>query len=297
MWNSPRQEKRLTSAEINFLIRCAGDVGRRLVDETEVGTDSVWVPALDRMGAGERALAVRQVVANATNPAAPAAASTAWEEGVIDFLVREFFDGLSRAFECRDEYREGDAFLQKCINEDKALLLALGVELAGDDEDALDDATETVLDIFLWDRDYQMESVVQDAQPAMSEKAKKQLGISDDYYLNPGPSGTKMDEADALAWLNCLFEYATESDEWKREHSGHDEKTIKAFLAEKHQAQLATLHTGAPAWLDASARARLQEAGLLGDCFPLVCKPNGREIQWKEVGERLVLLESDAFSD
>jgi hypothetical protein len=272
MWNKPGEDKKLTEGETRFLIAAANQT----VGEILLGLDikhETGIECLDRMDNRELMLCIQQVVAKAVNPTIPTYCNeAAWEEATMFMLIenqvatlKEFEDIVASA-----EGKEEKTYAKEKVKEMKNLILGLGDGLEELEEEDLSDPEnliEIVADRFLFDRDFEMESPIQNRDPINRKDVLQAMDIPDDYYLNPGPKGSKKDELEAIEWLKAM-------DEYKNKATKKSDKDLKADSK--------ALKNGESVMLSFHEKQDMEKK-LKTTLFPILCSPKNGRILWGDI--------------
>jgi hypothetical protein len=72
------------------------------------------------------------------------------------------------------------------------------------DQDEWDGALEALADRVLWDRDWEMEDLLADAEPGVADSVKGAVAIDDGYFSTPTPEPTDADVTAARAYLESV---------------------------------------------------------------------------------------------
>jgi len=105
-------------------------------------------------------------------------------------------DALLEAGCCKDADDESDKRCGRCP------WCAPDPECVDSDEWA--EALEVLADRVLWDRDWEMEGLLADADPGMADSVKGAMAIGGGYFSTPTPEPTAADVAAARAYLESV---------------------------------------------------------------------------------------------
>jgi len=247
MWKTPNGHIALHPAQIHLLIEAAATLQPYL----EYGdTLDTGIEAVDRMSAGEQALAVKQVICQATNPHKKCGELFAWNEGILHHLLSVALDEL-------DTWEDRSIYEQQA----KDLIQNVGI----DPEMSREAIWMYLHEQFLHDEDYLMEDLIQSGSAEEMATSMKLLGINKTYYLHPGPSGDQNDEQAAIGWLFCL---TNDPQEWDADTSHLTPKI------EKLRAGQAVRLTGGEAFAIYQLKVGIA-------CYPLSNAPKNRRLLWK----------------
>lgn len=115
---------------------------------------------------------------------------------ILTRVRRAISDALHEAGCCKDADDESDERCGRCS------WCAPDPECVDPDEWA--DALEALADRVLWDRDWEMEGLLADADPGMADSVKGTMAIGGGYFSTPTPEPTEAEEEAALAYLESV---------------------------------------------------------------------------------------------
>lgn len=271
---------------------------------------------LDRMGLGEQVLAIQAVVCEAINPDVPVDfEAPAWKEAAIAYLVEEMCEmaatdvehSLEGSAVTTDPAWDCDARLLALCKEEWPGILREVPEYEYEDSEARREGrarrarfrkeprlllveggyypiSERIKDIFLWDRDFEMEDVIQAAMPEVATGALEKLGIVGGYYSDGGPRGSRSDEERARDWIRACCVSFRDVDAIKPLMTG-DARRAKARVRATSWARavIEAASRNEPFMASCGMVLCLQQMKLLGLAIPLKSVPVDGEILWRQL--------------
>lgn len=221
MWHTVCGDRVLVGKERSLFVHGAAGLLDFLLEDTD--DEMTGVGQFDRLEPNVRVVLLRDVVQALTDPTVPMPELTAVNEAAVH-AVFEFMRGeVGIEIECahlageRADFQDCDQFYWRRLvlaayaegcEPDDADDGEDGMSVACTDVEEWDSQLECLADQILWDRDWEMEEIM-DASPEQARMLKRSLGIDEDYFLaTPAePVAGQVDEA--TAFLRRLVESDT----------------------------------------------------------------------------------------
>lgn len=157
-----------------------------LIDSHPDGGASVSVEVFDRLSLPEKLGMLDVIARGLLDPGVPCPQLSAVSEGAIGAV----FYQIKRDAEAEIGQRRS-VFRPLIRNACKAMKIVERLpRVSSTDWDTWDECIESLMDLILFDRDWEEEYVPPDAPPALARMVKESLSIDDEYYsaVAPDPS-------------------------------------------------------------------------------------------------------------
>lgn len=178
-WDTPIGSRAVHGSERKLIVCSAASLLR--------SKRNSWIRVFDQMDSETKAGMLVEVVRRLVEPSSEPLVLTAVNEATIGAI----FAHLRQQVE--DECDAGRSV------EWRSLLREVGCKepVTSNDIRAWSTAIEDSADLVLWDRDYEIEELV-DAPPHVASEVRQQMGIADDYFSDPPRFAMDVEQADEI---------------------------------------------------------------------------------------------------
>lgn len=207
MWNTSYGDRTLTSAEAALFLEAVAYMRDMILVAVELEESHyVGVTAFDRLQPTQQLTALHLVTMALLTPEIEPPPLCATLEGTIYAVFKD----LLSLIEVEIDACEDNEISFELRN---AILAARRAEILGDDDwyqpteeeiadlpdcsctdiDRWESEIETLVNQILWDRDFELESLIADQDPAEVSAIKEYLGISRDYFSTAAPDANSQE--------------------------------------------------------------------------------------------------------
>jgi hypothetical protein len=233
MWHTSIGDRYLVGAEAelvrNSLAVLADQVADLLETERDTPSDGAarWATPLDPLPGTQQLALLYDVAHHLLNDTPVALPLTAVSESAIAAIFTQIRTGVELEIDdqldpCdRNEHFSGEDLPD--LPSWRELILAAHQETLAEDEreewlargddcptaldtdmDQWENLLETLMDRILWDRDYELEGHLVDADPEQAARTKLLLGIEDDHFSEPAPDVRDRDTRRLMAKIRAI---------------------------------------------------------------------------------------------
>ena len=218
MWNTPYGERTLKGAERLLVVSESWALSRTILDSASIGGTDLGVVLFDRISWQQQILLLERVLNLLLDPTIPAPTNSALLEATVAAIYKQMAisvqleieliepeDDPENSYDPRSGYYVRQLILEAItepVDTDEPMgdpfeEYSLSVEC--DEFEEWEVVIESLRGRILPDEDWQMEAMVMDLAPAISQDLKALMGIRGDYFIDIPPDVTD-EEAEAARW-------------------------------------------------------------------------------------------------